>query len=47
MFLKTKFQTFVAEEEEAGVTIELKRLSNFLANEQLSPLKVVCGMNDI
>lgn len=32
------------EEEQASVTIELKRLSNFLSNEQLSPQRVVCGM---
>lgn len=32
------------EEDEASVTIELKRLSNFLAHEQLNPQKVVCGM---
>nr|CAG4637577.1 EOG090X0TJE [Ceriodaphnia reticulata]SVE73374.1 EOG090X0TJE [Ceriodaphnia reticulata] len=31
-------------EEEASVTIELKRLSNFLANEQLNPQKVVCDV---
>ena len=30
-------------EEESSVTIELKRLSNFLANEQLNPNRVVCG----
>nr|CAG4647633.1 EOG090X0TJE [Megafenestra aurita]SVE92833.1 EOG090X0TJE [Megafenestra aurita] len=31
-------------EEQASVTIELKRLSNFLSNEQLSPQRVVCDV---
>nr|SVE84689.1 EOG090X0TJE [Daphnia pulex] len=31
-------------EDEASVTIELKRLSNFLAHEQLNPQKVVCDV---
>jgi len=31
-------------EDEASVTVELKRLSNFLVNEQLNPNRVVCGM---
>nr|CAG4651558.1 EOG090X0TJE [Simocephalus serrulatus]SVE94683.1 EOG090X0TJE [Simocephalus serrulatus] len=31
-------------EDEASVTIELKRLSNFLANEQLSPSRVLCDV---
>lgn len=32
------------EEEESSVTIELKRLSNFLGNEQLNPARVICGL---
>ena len=32
------------EEDETSVTVELKRLSNFLINEQLNPNRVVCGM---
>nr|CAG4636744.1 EOG090X0TJE [Eubosmina coregoni]SVE70241.1 EOG090X0TJE [Eubosmina coregoni] len=32
-------------EDEAKVTIELKRLSNFLVNEQLNPIRVVCNVN--
>lgn len=35
------------EEDEASVTIELKRLSNFLANEQLSPSRVLCGTQKV
>lgn len=38
---------FIIEEEEASVTIELKRLSNFLGHEQLNPQKVVCGIETI
>jgi len=35
----------MADEDEAEVTVELKRLSNFLVNEQLNPLKIVCSMS--
>jgi len=32
------------EEDETSVTVELKRLSNFLINEQLNPNRVVCDV---
>jgi len=31
-------------EDESSVTVELKRLSNFLMNEQLNPNRVVCDV---
>ena len=32
-----------ADADGSTVTIELKRLSNFLTNEQLNPNRVICG----